>query len=225
MRAVFWLMWLFLSARLVAQSDLSAEVKRSEALYTESIPHLTISKAPLEEALAVIRRLWEQSHPMDSFPVGINDYEQTPEERKGDNPLVTLELKNVPYIEALRAVGFLTFRRLLEKNGMVQFEQITGLIIEDWSTEIHPLPSAVRDSLRLSNEATPAQVQKAFENFGVRFEQGMMAALADSGKRLIVRNTAPQQQQIAGILLLLKNGFEIQKPTAEPPDADPPATH
>ena len=224
MRAAFWIIGVTLSARLFAQSDLSAEVKRSEAIYTESIPHLTISKAPLEDALAVIRRLWEQSHPKEPFPVGITDYQQTPEERMCDNPLVTLDLKNVPYIEALRAVGLLTFRRLLERNGMVQFEQITGRIIEDWSTEIHELPPRVRDSLGLPNEATTAQVQKAFEKFGVKFEQGMTAGLADSGSLLIVRNRAPQQQQIAGILLLLGNGFEIRKLTAEPP-GEPPATH
>ncbi|MFN0129253.1 MAG: hypothetical protein ACKV19_21500 [Verrucomicrobiales bacterium] len=224
MKAASFLIWVALSGAALAQSEQSAAVERSEALHSETIPHLMISKAAIDEALAVVRRIWEQKHPNEPFPVGITSSEVAGAEGRATQPLITLDLKNVPYIVALRSIAILGDFYLKEKSGFVQLERIAGKIVEDWSTETYELTQRVRDALGLRFDSTPTQVQTSFEKFGVKFEQGMMAALDSSGKLLSVRNMPRQQHQIAGIVLLLENGYEIKKLNAEPAGADQPAT-
>lgn len=222
MKTVF-VMWLVASATALAETNVAVAVKRSEALYSETIPHLKIKKASLEEALVIIRNIWKLKHPSEPFPVGLTDYEPADNQKERARRQITLDLKNVPYIEALRFVGQLSFRRLIEKNGFAQFEQIVG-IQEDWTTEVYHLTPAVLAGLRLRDDSSSEQVQKAFESYGVEFPKGMKATLADSGNILIVRNLTEQLQRIAGIVLLLRNGFEIRKDKAEPSGAANGAT-
>jgi hypothetical protein len=201
---------LLLSAVAAFATPPEDTVRRAQAIATETIPHLQLKDSTFEDALSAIRRAWEQRHANDSFPVAITDY-QPPEGYRETSPArITLDLKNVPFIEALRYVGTLSGRRLISVSGLVQLER-HHWIEEDWVTRGHDVSLEALAALHLKPDSSLADLRRAFQQFGVKLDDWMKLALADSGRQLVVLSYQPQQEQIEGILFLLSNGFHITK--------------
>jgi hypothetical protein len=198
----------FLSISAI-HADLASDVRLSEALHTETIPHLKFENARFPDAVAAIAAIWNQAHPKQPFPVGYTDYDD-PTPNDGYNQRISLDLHEVTYITALRFIGDLMYCHLSEKRGFIALHQIHG-IVEDWRTFETELPPAALRGLGLRAESTPTEVQGALKKLGVAFPDGMKALLVDSGKRIVVTTTQSEIPKLDGIILLLSNGYKITK--------------
>ena len=203
--AVLFLVSLFLVPSSHAEPELSTRTSM-EALRKSKIPMLSLNKQTFEESFAEIEVEWRKQHPDLSFPVALADYRNESEHASG--PLITLNLKEVPFVEALGYLGESSKRRLVERPGILQIEDVGG-IVEDWYVEIHPLEPGTAKKLGLGESPTSADVAAAYARYGVKLEAWMEIRL--SGNKLILMANKPQHQQIAGINLLLEQGFTITK--------------
>ncbi|HQW29866.1 MAG TPA: hypothetical protein PK529_11810 [Verrucomicrobiales bacterium] len=205
------LVFLVFTVSAVAEPTPSAdEVRRAQAMVTETIPHVHFTDIPFDDALTAIRGEWDQRFPNDPFPVALTDY-RPPEGYRETNPArITLDLKNVPFIEALRYIGILSGRHLVSVSGLVILESY-GWIEEDWSTRLHDVSPAALAALNLKSDSSSDDLRRAFKQFGVKVDDLKKVGLVNSGQQIVVASYQAQQEQVAGILFLLGNGFSITK--------------
>ena len=210
MKLAAFLFLLLTAAGFAQPSPTEDSVRRAQAVATEVIPRLQFKNATFEDALAAIRRAWDERHPNDPLPVALTDY-QPPNGYRETNPArITLDLKNVPWIEALRYIGTLSGRRLISLSGLVQLERHPW-IEEDWITRAHDVAPAALAALHLKPDSSGDDLRRAFKQFGVQLDDWMKLGMIASGQQIVVLSYQPQQEQIAGILFLLGNGFHITK--------------
>jgi hypothetical protein len=176
----------------------------SQALRAGTIAEMDLKKATFEQALAIVRTEWERQYPTLDFPVSIADYERN----QGGPPLITMSLRDVPFIKALQYVGEASRRRLIERPEHLTLEEM-GLIVEDWVTKSHPVSEELLGRLGLGNEPTPEDLASAYSKYGVKLADWMKLGYHDGF--LVVLAFETQQEQIAGINLLLSQGYEITK--------------
>ena len=208
MRIIFFL--LLMSVSTVLSAEVPAAIRISEALHRETIPSLELKGVLLEEALATVREIWARSHPNDSFPVGLADYELPEDFLRMAKPRITLDLKNVSYIEALQFIGDLSGRRFRERRGTVKLE-LRRWDEEVWVTQEHAVTPDVLAALGLRASSSGEEVQSSFKSLGVSFGDYSKASLIKNARAILVINRIPEQNQIEGIILLLKKGFRITK--------------
>jgi hypothetical protein len=114
----------------------------------------------------------------------------------GDNDLyatkVTLSLTNIPLGEALRYVATLAnLRMTIEPNAVVMAPAVLGEMI----TKEYTLPNALNDLIR-ENNAKDFLMKRG----NVSFPEGASAVYVHAVKRLIVRNTAENQQRVIDLI-------------------------
>jgi hypothetical protein len=185
-------------------------MRRAQAVATEKIPRLHLEGTTFDETLTIIRSAWEERHPNESLPVAVTDYEAPEGYREKNVAYITLDLKNLTFIEALQYIGDLSGRRLRTVRGLVHLEG-KSWIEEDWETRVHDISPAALAALRLKANSSDADVRRAFQQFGVKFDDWMNLHLIDSARQVVIRSYKPQQEQIAGIIFLLGNGFRIAR--------------
>jgi hypothetical protein len=178
---------------------------------TETIKHLVLKEATLEEALQIIGHEWEQRRLGESLPVAISDFDPPEGPRSGYTARITLDLKNIPFIEALRYVAAMSDRQFNPKNGLVQLEGYPFSRMEDWSMRTHDVSPKALAKINREGGPAPVDVRRFFQNLGVKLEDWMKVVLIDEGRRIVVLSADPQQEQIAGILHLLGEGFTISR--------------
>jgi hypothetical protein len=200
---------LLVTASAFAQPS-EATVRRAQALATDTIPRLQLKEATFEDALASIRRVWEQRYPNDPFPVGLTDYRPPDGYRETNAARITLDLKGIPFVEALRYIGTFSGRSLISVSGLAQLERHSW-IEEDWVTRAHDVSPEALSALHLKPDATGAELRRAFQQFGIKLDDWMKLGMTPTGKQVVVLSYQPQQEQIAGVLFLLTNGFRISK--------------
>lgn len=183
-------------------------VRLAQAMMADTIPHLQLKGATFEEALAEIRKEWDQRHRGLPLPVGIREYFTSSD----DSGLyrITLEMEDVPFVMALRYVAALSHRRLHCFDGLVALEGF-DFIGEGWNSRDYWVSSKVFEGLHLKRDSRAEEVRGAFERLGVKFEPWMKIGLTLEGDRLVAIGTNENLEQIAGILLLLENGFRLVK--------------
>ena len=97
---------LLVSAGIVLGQPLpEAALRRAEALASETIPHLSLKEASFEDALSAVQRAWSERHPNDPLPVAVTDFAPPEGYRAEYAQRITLDLRNVPFIEALLYIG------------------------------------------------------------------------------------------------------------------------
>lgn len=183
----------------------------SEALRTSKIAKLELNNATFENALAVVRTEWERQHPTLDFPVSIANYEKG----QGYPTLITMSLREVPFIKAIQYIGETTRRRLIERPELLTLEE-AGLIVEDWITKSHPASEELLGRLGLGKHPTAADLTSAYARYGVKLSDWMKISYHNGS--IIVFAYEPQQEQIAGINFLLSQGFKITKDESSPRD-------
>lgn len=203
--------FLFCVAGAKAQGMPSGEsVRRAEVIATETIPRLELKEATFEEALKMIQRAWDERHPTEPLPIGLSDY-QPPEGYRETQPArITLDLKNVPFLEALHYIGRLSGRHLVSLGGVIQMERYRW-IEEGWTTRVHEVTPKALAALHLKPDSSGEELRRGFQQLGVRLDDWMNLGMTPSGQGIFVHAYPSQQEQIAGILFLLNNGFRITK--------------
>lgn len=192
---------------LISLLPVSAEPPESaisQALKESKIAKLELNKNTFEEAMAMVKNEWKKQHPQLDFPVAIAEFERD----RGHPPLITLSLREVPFIKALQFIGQTSNRRLLGKPDLLTLEEV-GLIVEDWITKSHKAPDELLTALGLGKQPTEEDLRQAYARYGVHLLDWMKIGYHD--EYIIVRAFKKQQQQIAGINLLLSQGFTISK--------------
>jgi hypothetical protein len=189
-----------------------AAVRRVQSLYSETLPMIRLTEVSLQEALDEVRTEWEKHHPNEMFPVAITDYRiisPVPYERV---ERITVDLFNIPYIEALQELAHLSGREIRARGGIIQFESHSyPLKDEDYVTREHPVPPELMAALGLKPDSDSAAIRSALERYGLTFNQYVKFAYIPPRQVLVAMCFEDQQEQIAGILFLLGKGFHIAK--------------
>ncbi len=121
-----------------------------------------------------------------------------------------MDLRDVPFIEALLYLGQASFRTFSAERALPQFERYHW-IGEGWTVRVYDIPAATLASLGLRADSSSADIQKALRQVGVELEDWMKPSLMGSGQRLALMSYPAQQEELAGILALLRNGYKITK--------------
>ncbi|QQL44096.1 hypothetical protein [Sulfuriroseicoccus oceanibius] len=188
---------------LANQADRVRDI--SKALHSSKVPELVLEKSTFEDALALVRAEWNRQHPTLDFPVALAEYERD----RGHPDLITVSLRDVLFIDALRSLGVVANRRLTEKSELLTFSDY-GLIVEHWITKSYRVTESLLRKLKLGRNPTGEELVAAYRRYGVILEDWMsISHQADEG--LIVTALEKQQDQIAGINHLLAQGFTIHK--------------
>jgi hypothetical protein len=203
-------LFLFAVGAFAQSAPTEKSVELAHAFATEAIPHLQLKDATFAESLATIRRAWVERHPNDSFPVAVTDYRPAEGYRETNPATITLDLKNIPFMEAVRYVGTFSGRSLISVSGLIQLEGISW-IQEDWITRAHDVTPAALAALGVRPNSPAEDLRRGFQQFGVTFENWMKVAPTTTGGQIVVLSYRAQQEQIAGILFLLGNGFRITR--------------
>jgi hypothetical protein len=217
MKSTFLLLLLWLASAAFAAppsppppSD--AAVRRVQSLYSETLPVLRLREVSLQEALDEVRTEWEKHHPKEIFPVTITDYRAVssgaPYERV---ERITVDLSDIPYIEALQQLARLSRREIHAHGDIIQFESHDGIIVEDYISREFPASPELLAALGLKPESDSVAIRGAFERYGLEFNQYMKFVYIPSRQVLVAMCFQPQQEQIAGLLFLLRKGFHIAK--------------
>lgn len=181
------------------------------AFATDTIADLSFKHVSLEQALDTVRRHWDKAHPGEPFPVAIRHY-QAFDPFKDDGIVFTLELKKVPYSEAVRILARMAGMLLVSDRGLWVIDACHTRDIEehDIITRDHELTAA---GSRALDAACPKDTRHALDYYGVELGEGttIVNSPRASGSVLVVMAPRTQQEQIAGICVLLNNGFRITK--------------
>jgi hypothetical protein len=188
------------------------------ALREGKIAMLVIEKATFEEALNQIRQEWSKQHPEWPFPVATTDYNPPDVTRREQPPLVSFKVKDVSFLTALRYLSDSTKRRLAESPGLLRMEEVAW-IEEDFYTKSYPMSDKLRRMLGISSTSTQAEIEKTYKPYGVNLGDWMGIRIVDDA--IEITGYDLQHQQIAGINVLLENGFKIIKEPNKPEMATP----
>jgi hypothetical protein len=178
------------------------------ALKDSKIEMLVIENATFEEALDQIQKHWHKQHPEWSFPVATTDYKPADGMRAERPPLISLKLKNVPFLTALRYLGDSSKRRLGVSPGLLRMEEVAW-IEEDFYSKAYPVTSKILEALHLTATSSPNEVAEAYRAYGVALDTWMNLRIV--GDTIEVLGYDREHHQVAGINILLESGFEISK--------------
>jgi hypothetical protein len=178
--------------------------QRAEKMFNERIPRLELKDATFEEALATIRKVWDAVHPGETFSVALIDFNLEGHELL-HRPKFTVDWQNVTYGEALRDIAKLSHIEF-EQNGALQsFTSTYGG--EDWYYREFPLSDELLAKLEAHTGMNGKTPREIFTKLGIKFEPWMVSFRKNGV--LLVANYQPQNEQIAGILHLVEQGFRI----------------
>ncbi|MFA6564381.1 MAG: hypothetical protein WCV00_20930 [Verrucomicrobiia bacterium] len=200
-----------------AQADPPFEMKVYERFKHDTIPHLKLSNAGFFEAFDAVRVLWEKSHPDMPFLFGVGCFhpvrfaETAPGKAEPQTLGVTLDVKNVPYLVALRMIADICGYKLNETSGTLKLIGLTG-INEDWGDGVYPVTPKVLKALGLNTKSSKKDVTSALKRFGIEFSREHYdASISEDGKAICIRNLDDQLAHFRTILFLLEKGFKITK--------------
>ncbi|WP_411825383.1 hypothetical protein [Luteolibacter sp. AS25] len=201
----------------------SAQLENSKrealnALREGKIAMLVLEKATFEEALNQVQQEWSKQHPNWPFPVGTTDYNPPDVMRHEQPPLVSFKVKDVSFITALRYLGDATKRRLSASPGLLRMEEVAW-IEEDYYTKSYPMSEKLLKTLGLSSTSTQAEIEETYKPYGVHLGDWMRLRIVDGSIEILGYDR--EHQQIAGINVLLDNGFKIIKEPNKPEMATP----
>jgi hypothetical protein len=179
-----------------------------ERLKQATIPSLQLDQATIHEALAKLKSEWIRQHPGESFPIVLI------ETQSYGNPRITLDLQNVPFWAAVRALGDSTGLNVHDDGKTIRIDMEPK---EDFNTKVFMLNEDVVRTLGLTANGNYQSANAALARFGLIFKDPCLAALSPDGTSLTVRQTPDQMSLIPGILHLLAKGFSVKPPPTAPP--------
>lgn len=180
-----------------------------ERMKQASMDSFKLDRASIHEALALIKGEWIRQYPGESFPVVLIEPESY------GNPLITLDLRNVPFWVAVQALGHATGLAVHDDGPTIRLDTDYE---EDLATKVFVVNDTVVRQLGLTTDGTFQKINPALARFGLRFADPCLAVLSPDGTSITVRQTPNQLRLIPGILHLLAKGFAIEPPSA-PTDA------
>ena len=186
-------------------AEMQRIVARLETLYREEIPLLELKQVTPQDGLGIIRAHWERAHPKETFPVVWGDHAETASRVE----LMTLNLQNIPYIEAVKYVASFGLRHLEQREGLLVMLPAVGHGKDDWSVVVHPITPQVLTGLGIKKDSPSDKIVAAFRQFGVSWEDWMKIGLYPDGTQIVIAAPEEQRSQVAGIILLLRSGFKI----------------
>ncbi len=194
------------------------EKKVYERLTHDTIPHLKLEDANFFEAMGVVKDFWEKNHPDMPFLCGVGHFCPTDVYRTADGklepsntPRVMLDVKNIPYLVAVRYIADICGYTLKTKSGTLKLFGFQG-INEGWSESFNLVTPAVLKALGLNKTSPKQDVMIALKSFGIEFSREFYEASLWEGSDVIhMRNLDEQQDRLRVILFLLKKGYKITK--------------
>ncbi|MFA5192848.1 MAG: hypothetical protein WC740_19230 [Verrucomicrobiia bacterium] len=209
--------WVVVSCAVTqADQPFEYEMKFYEQFKRDTIPHLKLKEASFIEAVGTVKDFWEKSHPDMPFLFGmgfqpVRFVETTSGKTEPDTLKVTLDVKNVPYLVALRMILDICGYKLKETSGTLKLIAMSG-IPEDWTDSVYPVTPKVLKALGLNTKSSKNDVTNALKRFGIEFSREFYsAAISVDGTAICIRNHVDQQAHFQTILFLLGKGFKITK--------------
>ena len=193
--------------------------RRTRFFLVETIAKLDLEQVSLQEGLNVVRREWEGRHPDETFPVGLS--EATEADGKVPKALITLKMQNLPFVEAVRYVGALGRKTLVEQHGLYILRNHRPEDV-DWNTREYFLRSEALSALLDKQSTDKGAVCRAITEL-LGTENGATAdgpehikmAWLPVENRLVVQAYPGQHDQIKGIVAVLNRGYKLVKPSPQ----------
>lgn len=204
----------FTTADLLAQT--TTVQKSFELLQTTRIPELDLKSKPFSEGYKLIEAEWQKIHPETTFPVALVDFASPGENSR--EQLVTLKLKNAPFSEALTYLAKSAGRKVSENSGLLKLENV-NLIVEDWSTRVHPVNNAALAKLGLGKGSSKQDVRNAYAKFGIKLDDWMEIALFSD--RIVLMAFENHHSHVSALHFFLESGFTLSR---DPASKDQPTT-
>jgi len=219
MKTIITVFFVFFSALAGnAQLETSKEAIIA-ALKDSKIEMLVIENATFEEALDQIMKYWHEQHPEWPLPVATTDYKPADDMRAERPPIISLKLKNVPFLTALRYLGDSSKRRLGVSPGLLRMEEVAW-IEEDFYSKAYPVTPKIIEALHLTATSSLIEVAEAYRAYGVALDTWMNLRIV--GDTIEVLGYEREHHQVAGINILLESGFEISKNDPNKPEMATP---
>ena len=196
------------SSSFIKAEEPSPAPSISRALREGKIAHLDLKKAKFEDALEIVKKEWVRQYPTLDFPVGITSYVDENHDYR-----ITLSLKKVPFIIALKYVGEGAHRRIVDRGDLLSFEDL-DMMTETQSRYLHPASEKVLKGLGLGsglggNEPTADELRAAYRKLGVVLGDWNKISYSTRDKSIYISADPVQQRQIAGINVILDSGYKI----------------
>lgn len=222
---------LLASASLAASPAKQSRNQRDrlgKALCEETMPTFDLKEATFDEAFENLRHQWDLHHPRESFPVAPTDLvwvdhiaalmmPKSAAYLKGQDgtwtftpPKMTLHLEDASYITALRYIATLSYKRIANRSGVLEYAEKLGLLDNAKSQE-HEISPAALSRLKLRTDATPDEVRAAWKRLGIRTPEWTHFELTESGRRLNALCLEPDQEKIMAILTIFDSGHDVTK--------------
>ncbi len=192
-----------------AETPREADIRRAKALKDETIPKLELKGATFEQAFDLIRANWDRSHPKESFPVVFTDFDPPSNIKETSPAKLTMHLRNIPYIEAIRYIASCSNRLIMDRGGVLDLLQSWGFL-RDWTERIYKVSPAALAQLQLQKNSSAELVRQALKRFGIVTSSGGFE-LESSGRQLRAVCTYPEHEKISGVLSIFDAGYKISK--------------
>jgi hypothetical protein len=189
----------------------------SDSVMNVVIPHIALSNATIEQAVATVQELWREQIPGKQLPLSVilryitADTNGVPYEGyPGHRRTISIEARNVLVKDCLRSIAVVCGHKLRLRSGMVVFDE-ASLIIEDWITEIVPVSKNGKDFLGLSRSTGSEDMTDLLASYGVPFPKGANALWNSDVQKIIITTSPSGVSRLEGLLWLVDNGFDVRK--------------
>jgi hypothetical protein len=172
------------------------------------VPKLKIDHGSIQDALQIIEKDWQHTHPDESFPVVFLDSRDS-------------DARNPVYFDC-------DFRQISAYEALIRLSELTGIGIqfrmdllilskpftsEDLPTINLPMSPRVVQGLRLSRnpkmERFSYDVSKALERYGILSPPGCEASWIYD--EMIFRNTPEAISKLKALFMLIEAGYSVHK--------------
>lgn len=199
--------------------DAAAKDRLAGKLRNIIFPQVQFQAASVEEAVEMLRI---KSHDYDTT--------ETDPARRGVNVVVkpgaapssaqiTLDLKDVPLSEALKYVTELGGMKYKIEPHAVVIVPISDVSSEQY-TRSFKVPQAFGQTLAANPSGTAKEL---LERYGIPFPEGASATFAPATSQLMVKNTAPNLDQVEAFVQEIQNGRGMPAFSTAPADPFAPA--
>lgn len=204
-----------LALSVTAQEEAPTTVQASYDLLQETIiPELDLQKASFTESFKTIEKEWQKHYPDRTFPVALVEFK--PALDPGSERLVTLNLKKVPFSEAIKYLVEASGMTADESSGLFKLKR-TNAIIENWSTRVHPVNELILSKLGLNGKSSKEEVRAAYEKYGITLDDWMRISLAKD--RVILMASDKHHSYVSALHHFLSSGFTLIPDTT--PEIEP----
>lgn len=181
-----------------------------QLLRTTRVGRVVFDGAKFHEAFDWLKSRWKELHPDRDFPVAVTDFEFDFPHGEHET-LVTLQLENPTFWNALDHLASVSRRSIRAENGLVGLETAYQTVASNpWWPELHGPSGKVLAKLGIGPGSSAEEIHAAYRRFDIRFDDWMPAEIDEKGW-LVLTARRSEHHKIEGLHHLLESGFSVSR--------------